>query len=517
MAVKEKKVHEVDTSFDHFFLRPNEKSIKNYKEALLMTFEAIIEGFVKNDQPYSGKSPYELKELINQLSFGNEEKMELEEVLSQLQHSLLSHSLVISHPSSIAHLHCQPMIPALAAEMLISAMNQSMDSWDQSPAATHLEEKVSKWLCKQFGYNESSDGVFTSGGTQSNYMGLLLARDYYFQTKLKWNVQQKGLPSEASRLRVLCSEHAHFTVKQSAAQLGLGHQAVVPIKTDQHYRMCINDIRKKLLELKENNLIPFAIVATAGTTDFGSIDPLAEIAKEAKKQNLWLHVDAAYGGALVLSGKYRNKLIGIERADSITVDFHKLFYQPISCGAFLLKEASNFQLMKLNADYLNPEEDEQNGMVHLVDKSVQTTRRFDALKLYISLQTIGIKTFEEMVNYTISLAQETGRYIKTTSNLELCSEPEINAVLFRYRLNNTALSKNIICEENDINQMIQRNFLESGKLVIAKTKVNGKVYLKFTILNPCAELDNIKAHLEEIQALGMKIEKMIMSEDRHDK
>lgn len=218
------------------------------------------------------------------------------------------------------------------------------DDWSVKSVDGFMGSKPLCYLCgrgaceiftQKIGYSHEADGVFTSGGTQSNYMGLLLARNKACETYFKVNAHQKGLPYEANKLRILCSEHAHFTVQQSAAQLGLGANAVVTVSTDDQQKLSIDDARDKLKKLRREGLIPFMIVATAGTTDFGSIDSISETARLAKDEGLWLHVDAAYGGALLFSHQYRSLLDGLHLADSITIDFHKLYYQSISCGAFL--------------------------------------------------------------------------------------------------------------------------------------------------------------------------------------
>ncbi|HEY9736340.1 MAG TPA: pyridoxal-dependent decarboxylase, partial [Trichocoleus sp.] len=339
--------------FDRYFLTNSEESIRAYRDAIALAQTVLVEQFAAQGQPYSGTPAAELARQLNGVNLCPTNSSDLHTVLQGVGEQVLRHSVGVSHPACVAHLHCPPLISALAAELLISATNQSMDSWDQSPAATVLEQRLVNWLCEQFGYDDQADGIFTSGGTQSNFMGLLLARDQYCQTRLGWSVQQRGLPPEAQRFRILCSKVSHFTIGQAASLLGLGEQAMVTVPTDEHFRMDPKALARTLANLQAQDLLPIALVATVGTTDFGSIDPLPELAQIARTQDLWLHVDAAYGGALILSDRNQSLLAGIEAADSITVDFHKLFYQPISCGAFLLKVRSHFELIKRHAAYLN--------------------------------------------------------------------------------------------------------------------------------------------------------------------
>ncbi|MBE9125225.1 MULTISPECIES: pyridoxal phosphate-dependent decarboxylase family protein [unclassified Coleofasciculus] len=482
------------------FLSDSGDSISAYRDAIATAQEVLIDCFANQTRPYSGANPDELAAMLAASEVCPETGKQLKLILNYVGETILNNSVVVSHPTCIAHLHCPPLTAALAAEVLISATNQSMDSWDQSPAATVLEQRVVDWLCRLFGYGEDGDGVFTSGGTQSNFMGLLLARDRYVGDRFGWSVQQQGLPPESSRLRILSSAASHFTIRQAAALLGLGEQAVVRVETDADYRLCPVALERELAQLSRQNLLPIALVATVGTTDFGSIDPLPELAALAKQYGLWLHVDAAYGGALILSDRHRHKLAGIELADSITVDFHKLFYQPISCGAFLLKDRSHFNAIALHADYLNPKTNAEAGIPDLVTKSVQTTRRFDALKLYVSLQALGRQGFAELIDTTINLATETARLIDAEPVLELANQPEINAVVFRY------CPQKMSADANVINRPIRASLMRRGEAVLAQTQIGDRVYLKFTLLNPHTNLEHISGILTSIKHLGNELE-----------
>ncbi|HEV2713894.1 MAG TPA: pyridoxal-dependent decarboxylase, partial [Terriglobales bacterium] len=315
---------------------------------------------------------------------------------------VISNSVDVNHPHTAAHLHCPPLLAALTAEVVISALNQSMDSFDQAPIATVIEQKMIRWLCDQAGLPGTSDGTFTTGGSQSNYMALLLARDASLQKHWNWSAQKSGLPPESRRLRIFCSEVAHFTVEKSASQLGLGTDAVLRVAVDESFRMSPVALRNSLEVTRAAGLVPMAVVVTAGTTDFGSVDPLPECASLAQAAGAWLHVDAAYGGALLFSPQHRDKLKAIETADSLGLDFHKLFWQPIPCSAILLRDARHFESMKFHADYLNPELHEDEGIPNLVTTSLLTTRRFDALKLWISLQSLGRARLAAMIDRTVT-------------------------------------------------------------------------------------------------------------------
>ncbi|MFP7732678.1 pyridoxal phosphate-dependent decarboxylase family protein [Priestia aryabhattai] len=491
--------------FEKWFLSSSKESLKNYEVMIGGMTEMIKRHYGKLQTPYTHINVNDLTNLVNRSVYFSEHEQPLEDLFDDVQALVMDHSLHISHPGAMAHLHCPPVIPALAAEVMISALNQSMDSWDQSPAATYIENQVINELTKQIGYSSSSSGVFTSGGTQSNYMGLLLARNEYCHSEFSIDVSEEGLPFEAKKLRVFCSEKAHFTVQQSAAQLGLGMNAVVSVKCNERYEMDIENLEEAIRKVKEQGNLPFAIVATAGTTDFGSVDPLREISKLAKKEGLWLHADAAYGGALLFSHKYRERLKALERADSITMDFHKWFYQPVSCGAFLLKNQDMFKHIQLHADYLNPEEDEH---VHLVDRSIQTTKRFDALKLWLTFRAVGTNEYGKMVDHTVETAQQTAGYLQKQRNIAVLNDPYMNAVVFRYVPEVLyADHQKQLHYENNLNQRIQEQLYEQGTFIMAKTKHKAQAYLKLTMLNPMITFDSVATHLEEVVALGKQLEK----------
>jgi len=482
--------------FESDFLTCNAASTKAYRELLSQAAQLICEALP--DRPYSGKSPAELAHLIN-TDFLPALESSPEQIAATLR-AVIENSINVSHSHTAAHLHCPPLLAALAAEVVISALNQSMDSFDQAPMATMVEQKLIRWLCTEVGLPSGADGTFTTGGSQSNYMGLLLARDTFLQRMWKWSAQKSGLPPEARQLRILCSEVAHFTVEKSAAQLGLGTDAVVRISVDDHFRMQAGALRDALTQLHEQQLLPMAIVATAGTTDFGSIDPIEELAAIAQEAGLWLHVDAAYGGALLFSAQHRDHLSGIEAADSLSIDFHKLFWQPIPCSAFLVRDSRNFDCMKMHADYLNPELHEQEGIPNLVTTSLLTSRRFDALKLWISLQALGREKLGRMIDRTMALANQAAKVIRRTPQLELVAEPQLSTVVFRY----LPSASNV--DADSINQQVRQRLFNLGRAVVGHTRVRNRQCLKFTCMNPATSESELEELISLIARQGKELE-----------
>lgn len=466
-------------------------SIEAYQQAIAQSSAAVVQ-WLQQPEMYQGKTVAKLRERItldfNPNGLGNQAAIE------RAIEYFLKDSLAVHHPQCVAHLHCPSLVVSQAAEVLINATNQSMDSWDQSPSATIIEIKLIEWLRAQVGYPAGDAGVFTSGGTQSNLMGLMLARDAFY-ARQGHSVQQHGITGDLRKIKVLCSENAHFSVQKNMALLGHGYQSVVQVKSDQFARMDVNDLKAKLAQAEANGEQILAIVATAGTTDAGAIDPLREIAAIAAEHNIWVHVDAAWGGALLLSEKYRHYLDGLELVDSVTLDFHKQYFQTISCGAFLLKDARHYELMRYQAAYLNSEFDEEAGVPNLVSKSLQTTRRFDALKLWMGLEALGQKQYAAIIDHGVSLAQDVAQFVESEPRLELVMQPQLASVLFRYRPEQLSDSAQIAL----FNQRIGDALLESGRANVGVTEHAGVTCLKLTLLNPTVTLEDIKLLLALVE------------------
>jgi L-2,4-diaminobutyrate decarboxylase len=302
-------------------------------------------------------------------------------------------------------------------------------------------------------------------------------------------------------MRILCSEAAHFTVEKSAAQLGLGTDAVVRVEVDNVFRMRPQSLRLALDSYREQDLLPFAVVATAGTTDFGSVDPLPEIAALAEAAGAWLHVDAAYGSALLFSPLHRDKLQGIALADSLSIDFHKLFWQPIPAGAFLLRDARHFEPFELHADYLNPETHAEQGIPDLVTRSLLTTRRFDVLKPWLSFQILGRRKLGVMIDRTIELASCAADAVRRTSSLQLVHGASFTTVVFRY------LPAREGIDHDGLNAALRQRLFDQGIAVIGHTRVGGRQCLKLTCMNPSVSDAQMEDLVSTIAEHGLEIER----------
>ncbi len=490
------------------------QSIADYESAMAQATQAVA-NWLKNEKMYTGGS---IKQLRSEISFNpSKDGLGLEGALNRAIELFLNKSLKVHHPHSLAHLHCPTMVTSQIAEVLINATNQSMDSWDQSPAGSLMEVQLIDWLRQKVGYGSGQAGVFTSGGTQSNLMGVLLARDWCIAKNYQnsdgqpWSVQRDGIPADAmQKVKVICSENAHFSVQKNMAMMGMGFQSVVTVPVNDNAQIDIAALEKTMQALQDDGKIVTCVVATAGTTDAGAIDDLKAVRALTDKFSAWMHIDAAWGGALLLSNEYRDMLDGIELSDSVTLDFHKHFFQSISCGAFLLKDEQNYRFMHYEAEYLNSAYDEEHGVPNLVSKSLQTTRRFDALKLWMTIEALGEELYGSMIDHGVKLTRQVAEYIKATDGLELLVEPQFASVLFR--VVPTGYPAEFI---DSLNQNVADELFARGEANIGVTRVidarQDVQSLKMTTLSPVATLENVQALLAQVLAEAERIKDDIAS------
>ncbi|WP_329490519.1 pyridoxal-dependent decarboxylase [Kitasatospora sp. NBC_01246] len=409
-------------------------------------------------------------------------------------------------PACAAHLHCPPLAVAAAADLAVSALNPSQDSWDQAPAATALETALIAELAALVGYDPAgAAGVLTSGGTESNLMGLMLARDQ----KLDGIVELEGIPAGVEP-RIIASRAAHFSVQRAAALLGLGERAVVPVPVDRDQRMDPDALASALAGASWAGQTPIAVVATAGTTDTGAIDPLHAAADLAARYGAWLHVDAAYGGGALLSDRLAPLLDGIARADSVSLDWHKLGWQPAAAGVFLVRRAETYVSLARRAEYLNPADDEQAGYPSLLGRSLRTTRRADAFKIAVTLRTLGRAGLGRLVDACHRLALDAAEAVRAEPALELYAEPVLTTVLFRYlppgRPGAGAADPATV---DAVNGELRRELLRTGRAVVGRTELPGegpgRVRLKLTLLNPHTTAAEVGVLLGRVVRAGREI------------
>ncbi len=483
-----------DQKIDQFF---DATSKQQYKDAISKTVDYLLQ-FLDNPNFYSGASVVDLRSKTTELKADPELQLSIDKALQEIKTLYLDHAISFQHPNYVAHLNCPVLWPALVGDMIATTVNTAVETWDQSTSATLIEQEIITWICAKMGLPSTADGVFTSGGTQSNFMALLLARDHYAYKHYGLNLKEHGWSDVVTKFRFFCSEKAHFSIKKNAALLGMGYNAVIPVATDEAMKMDVNALVLAIEKEKQRGNIPIAIVATAGTTDFGSFDPLEIISKIASEYGIWFHVDGAYGGSYILTETHKSHLKGLETANSVTIDFHKTMFQPVCSSAFLVRDTVHFKYVSYYADYLNPLEHRDADCPNLIEKSIQTTRRFDALKLWFSLKMTGADTIGGYLEQVHYLALDLYHSIKDDPVFEMLHKPELSTLVFRYKA--LGITRDPI--HDTINLYIKNTLFKSGQASVASTKVDGCIFLKFTLLNPQSTIKDLLNIIQLIKHTG---------------
>ncbi|MFF5896507.1 pyridoxal phosphate-dependent decarboxylase family protein [Streptomyces argenteolus] len=373
-----------------------------------------------------------------------------------------------AHPHCAAHLHTPPLALAAAADLAASALNPSMDSWDQAPAASALEAALTAALAAEiYPHTPHPDALVTTGGTEANQLALLLARERH------------------GPVQTICAANAHHSITRAAWLLGLPRPVVIPAPTGV---MDLTALRDALL----NNDGPLLVTATAGTTDTGQIDPLTDIADLTTTHGAELHVDAAYGGPLLFSPTHRHVLRSLHRAHSVTLDLHKLGWQPASAGILAVPHHHDLDALHHHAPYLNADDDTDAGLPDLLGRSLRTTRRPDALKIAVTLQALGRDGLADLIDRTVTSAHRLADLIEEHPALDLYARPTISTVLFRpTHTDDTTVAT------------IRRTLLEQGHAVLGRARTGNRLWLKATLLNPHTtpdDLHNLLAHVTHAHA-----------------
>jgi L-2,4-diaminobutyrate decarboxylase len=369
-----------------------------------------------------------------------------------------------SHPWGAGHLHCAPLAVAAAADLAVSVLNQSLDSWDQAPSASALEASVTRSLAELVYGDDEADAVVTTGGTESNLLGLLLARE------------------SLGAVRPVCGSTAHHSVARAAWLLGLPAPVVVPCPGGT---LPQEDLDAALAGIDG----PAVVVATAGTTGTGVVDPLRELAGVAQRHGAHLHVDAAYGGGLLFSRILRGRLDGIDLADTVSMDLHKFGWQPVAAGVLAVREPAMLAPLAITADYLNADDDTQAGLPDLLGRSLRTTRRPDAVKLAVSFAALGRSGMAALVEVCCAVAGEVARRIDRHPALHLWNEPTLSTVVFRP----IGVPDRVVAD-------VRRRLLTTGTAVLGRAVADGRLWLKLTLLNPTTTPDDFDALLDLVAA-----------------
>ena len=411
------------------------------------------------------------------------------QLIAALDKDVLARTLRIHHPHNLGHQVATPLPVAALCDLVASLTNQAMTVYEAGPSATLLEKQVIQWLSELIGW-QHADGVLTSGGAQANLTALLAAR----QAKAGWDIWQHGV-SYGPPLRILACETTHYSVSRAAAIMGMGTEAVIKVPMDNLGRMDMAGLKDAYDACLSQGTKPFAVAASAGCTPTGSIDPLTEIGVFCRERDLWYHIDGAHGASGLLSEKLRPMLVGIELADSVVWDGHKLLYMPAAVSAVLFREPKNsYAAFAQEASYLFQDNDAEEAF-HLGTRTLECTKRMMGLKLWAAFMLYGTTKLGGLVEHVFETARQLAQLLQAAEDFELFMQPQTNIVCFRHMaegLAGDALSRH--------QEDLRRKLVESGQFHLTQVRINQQNWLRTTVMNPVTAPEHLHALLLAIKA-----------------
>jgi len=398
---------------------------------------------------------------------------------------VLNDSIHLHNPGYMGHQVSAVLPDAALADLLSRLLNNGVGVYEMGSPTVAMERVVIKQLAEQLGLGEEADGILTSGGTLGNLTALLAAR----QIKIEKDSWKEGTGN--TRYAFMVSEQAHYCIDRAVRIMGWGDDGILKVPTDDCFRMDAARLQEIYEAAMQRGIEVLGVVGNACSTATGSFDPLADIAQFCKDNDLWFHVDAAHGGAAAYSSKHCHLLQGIERADSVVVDFHKLMMCPALVTGVVFKNASNsYRTFSQEASYLwNRQEPE---WFNLGKRTFECTKDMMALKVYAVLHQYGTKLFGEITDHLFSQGKTFANIIDQRPDFELLMQPECNILCFRHAPEN-------VSDLNEHNAAIRRAVIDRGHSFIVQTEINGKLYLRTTLMNVFTSEDHLKGLLNEIE------------------
>ncbi|HSE30948.1 MAG TPA: pyridoxal-dependent decarboxylase [Pyrinomonadaceae bacterium] len=404
------------------------------------------------------------------------------------------------HPRFFGYV-ASPSTPIGAyADLIGSAFNSNITCWRSAPGGTEIEKVVVRWLGSLIGYDSDARGLLTSGGSMANMIAILTAS----RRRSGHNVSNSGLWNCGAPLTLYVSEEVHMSVPKAADILGLGRDNVRTIKCDESLRMNVEDLRRAIQADLAKELRPFCVVGSAGTVGTGVVDPLDQIADVAREYDLWFHIDGAYGAPAVLNEEKKDLFRGMERADSLSLDPHKWLYVPVDAGCLLFRDDETFRgtFSSQDADYIKRHGYADDEAFAFWDYGVELSRRFRALKVWLTLRYYGTRKIAAAIGDDMKLAAYLGELVDRAEDFELLSPVELSICCFRYvphdlrgelstgsETDAQAINERL----NQLNARIMNKVQTGGRAYLSNANVRGRFALRACITN----FRTTKADIEE--------------------
>jgi aromatic-L-amino-acid decarboxylase len=440
----------------------------------------------------------------------------LADILDEFRNRIAPHTLNSYHPRALSYFTPPPLVASIVGEVLAQWTNQGVDVWHAGPVGAFVEEEVVRWLCDLIGYGMGGFGLLTSGGVMANFIAMALVRDVHLRDLAGLDRPPRGAALEG--VRIYTSDQTHFSIARALDELGFPPETLVVLPSDDAFRLHARPVETAIARDRAAGLQPVAIAAVAGSTNTGSVDRIEELAALARREGLWLHVDAAYGGAVRLSERDRDRVPGLSFADSVTIDPHKWFFQAYDAGALLVRDGTHLRrTFDRTPEYYRGGEtpagdpagegdaghqDAHAGQLNFYKLGFEGTRRFRALKLWTSWKHLGTRGLGRLVEANDDLAGYLAARCADADDLEAVpAAPELSVVCFRHLPGGTAAHALPPADLDAHQDRLAATLEASGDGWLSTTSLRGVTYLRAGIVNYLtteADIDRILAALRRI-------------------
>jgi aromatic-L-amino-acid decarboxylase len=459
----------------------------------------------------TGESPSEIRETLDSAHLLPDLGTDPARLMDRATDLLFDHSLFNSHPRFWGYITASAAPIGILGDFLASAVNQNTGAWFLSPMASEIEAQTVQWIAELLDYPTTCGGILVSGGNMANIVCFLAAR----QARAGWDVRAVGLHgSEAQQLRVYCSKETHTCVQKAADMSGIGTDNVRWIPTRGDLSMDTVQLQNQIRADKEAGDRPFIVIGTAGSVSTGAIDNLPEIAKICREEDLWFHVDGAYGGFAAMLPDTSVELRGLSEADSVAVDPHKWLYAPLEAGCALVRDPEK---LREAFAYHPPYYHFGVEAINYLDYGPQNSRGFRALKIWLALQQVGRKGYEQMLSDDIRLAKELYELVAKQPELQAFTR-SLSITTFRYIPSDLKSGSERIEEYlNQLNTELLTRLQNSGEAYLSNAVIHGKFALRACIVNFRTSLADIEALPELVLRIGHKVDTELRPDGLHSK
>ena len=403
-----------------------------------------------------------------------EEGAPFEEMLGTLRDVAVEYSRHSAHPRFFGYVSSPGTAVNAVGSMVGSALNINVTGWRSAPVGTEIERLAIRWLKQMIGFPDEAGGLLLSGGSMANFAGLAAARS----AKAPADVVREGMAGAGGRMRLYVSEEGHFSVRKAAGMLGIGTANVCRVRTNARQQIDLDDLARQVREDRAAGHLPFCVVACAGTVASGAVDPIGALAAFARAENLWLHVDGAYGGFAALAPGARHLFEGIGEADSVALDPHKWLYLPMGCGCVLYRDpAAARAAFSENAEYTRVMGLEQDEAFVFWDYGPELSRPFRSLDLWLLVKSVGARALGEAIQENIACAKYFEELVRDADDFEMLAPVELSIFCFRYR------PRGFTGDLDALNERVMLALQRGGSSYVSNARIGGKFALRGCVLN----------------------------------